>query len=228
MTLEDLLTQDTILPHDEPPHGVPTAYDWQARPVIQAGGEPAGCTRFNPWGQLYVPAGGCWGGGYDMRGARVEIRELRAYTLSRTTQTWTAAYGDTAPALTGTQWPENYQGTSIAAHIDTSRPGSILTYPDEGYLFHFYPSVARVAIDPVDVCGVAVTCRARMGIVNTALGMPRLILNVGADYWPTATSGSVRGVGQGRFKVLDQQWRVFGFTTAPHIPLSTEPQAELR
>lgn len=228
ITLEDLLTSDTLQPHDAPPHGVPTAYDWQSGPVIQAGGDPGTCGFFNPWGQVYIPADGS----YNMKGAKAEIREMRAYLLSRSEMAWRAAYV-TWPGLTGSLYTEDFQGPQIGASISTARPGSIMATPAQvngiGYLFHFYPAASRAEIDPDDICGVAVTCRMRLALVNPDLGAPpRLLANVGADYWPGATGGNVRGVGQGRLKWLDESWRLFGFTTMPHVPMVLADQSELR
>lgn len=232
MNLNAFMAQGMLLPHDAIPHGVPSSYDWYRNGVVQNPLPHIFDTHFfNPWGQVYIPADGS----YNMKGAKAEVRELRSYLLLRSTGEWQPAY-ETLPGLTGCLYPEDFR-TDLHPQqgviLDRVRPGSIMHYPEErdgiGYAFHFYPDVARLPINNRDVCGVAVSCRARLALVNDDLGdPPRLLASVGADYWKLPSGGPVRGVGQGRLKWLDENWRLLTFTTAPFVPLVLEDQSELR
>lgn len=230
MTLEQLLASDSILPHEKPPHGVPTSFDWQAGPVQHAGGDPGGREYFNPWGQVYWPADAV---NFNNYGCRVEVRELKSWLLLKSTLAWIPAYSS-GPALTGSWYNEDFTGGSLGQSNSTARPGSILTYVPEGRLFHFYPNTARAHIDPDDVVGVAVTCRARLTLIGVQDGLhePEWYVNVGADYWPEPTGGNVHGVGQGRLKRLMPDygpgggWRVYGYTSCPAVPLLDQSSPE--
>lgn len=215
-TLKALLTADSTQQHEQCPHGVPPSYSWFYGPITQAGITPGTNTRMNPWGQLYTAIDG-----NPQPSAAVEIRELQLWTLD-SANVWTALY-PSPPTLVGSEYPENFQGSASAAPVyPAPQDGSIIGQPVAGHLFHFYPGGARAVI-PADLKGIVVSVRARLvgGYYAIDSACPGLILNVGADYWPDASSGSVSGIGQGRFKTVKPTWRTFTYTTLSAAQVQT-------
>lgn len=229
-----LLVDDTALPHEQKPHGVPTNYDWYQGPVIQAGNNvPAtvvtnadGTTtttpyqRMNPWGQIYTPATG-----NPQPGALVEIRGMQCYVL--TNGAWRSLYPTGVPALTGSWYAEDFHGPIVYCHYDnTSIPGSVIAQPDNaGHLFHFYPNGSRGYVPSTPLDGV-ISCawvRLHAGSYDPMGTAPQLIANVGADYWATATSGTAKGIGEGRFKTVKPWWRLFTFCTVNATNIVKQP-----
>lgn len=221
-TLKTLLTVDSTQEHEQCPHGVPSSYSWFYGPVTQAGNNPGSNTRMNPWGQLYTAIDG-----NPQPSAAVEIRELQLWTLD-SSNVWTPLYSS-PPALTGAEYPENFQGSATGAPVyPPPQGGSMIGQPTSGRLFHFYPAGSRATV-PADLKGIVVCCRARLlgGYYQADGACPGLILNVGADYWPDASSGPVAGVGQGRFKTVKPTWRTFTYTTLPASQIQTLASANV-
>lgn len=209
-----LLGTDMTGKHEQMPHGVPTSYSWSYEPIIQAGNKPGANPYGNPWGQLYTVSDG-----NTQPDALVEIRDMQAWTLD-STGVWTPLYS-TEPTITGAEYPEDFQGSDSSATIDTSVPGSIISAPTPGNLFHFYPAGSRATV-PSTMSGFVSMVRARLveGTYAPDAQCPGYILNAGGDYWPAPASGNVAGIGQGRFKTVKPSWRTFLFSTLTSAQLS--------
>lgn len=221
-----LLHDDTALPHEQKPHGVPTNYDWYKGPVIQAGntvplddnGDPY--TRMENWGQLFTPATG-----NPQPGALVEIRGMDCLVL--TEGAWRSVFPNGVPPVKGSWYAEDFHGPIVYGPYDTTTiPGSVIAQPDNaGHLFHFYPSSSRAYVPSTPLEGVIsyVWARLHAGSYDPLATAPQLILNVGADYWEGPTGGEAKGIGEGRFKTVKPWWRLFTFCTADTATLLKQP-----
>lgn len=216
-----LLVDDTALPHEQKPHGVPAYYDWADKPVIQAGNiiptrevtNPDGSTseityeRMNPWGEIYTPAGG-----NPQPSALVEIRGLQGYVLAN--GAWQPLY--TGPfKYSGSWYAEDFHGPIVYGPSDTTTiPGSVIGQPDNAG--HLFPD----GLEGVIACFWA---RLHAGSYDPLAVAPELIASVGADYWPTGNTGPAKGIGQGRFKTVKPWWRLFTFCTIGTVTLLRQP-----
>lgn len=139
----------------------------------------------------------------------------------------------TPPPLGGALFPESFQGASTCGGYDnTTIPGSILISPNvacggaqvSGYLWHFYPAVARAPIaDPSDIEAIAVSARVRLAQDNPAGPPPEYVANVGADFWQTATGSANSGSGEGRMVTVQPGWRLLTYTTETPAQIQSNP-----
>ena len=207
-TVQGLL-DDMTLTAEGRPHGVPDAWKWSKGPVIVLGLNTAGYSRVTAWGQVYEALEG-----NPAVNTGVEIKELRLYLLSKSTGQWTIAQADNA--IAGAAFLEAFGGNKKATIFATPDGGQAVQ-PGNGYNFHFWPAGGSVPMNPGDVGGVIVTCRARLVTVDPSLpddrDVARYVLNVGADY-KVAIGASSPGVGMGRFKFVSKDWRAFTFNVS--------------
>ena len=212
---------DTTLPGEGYPSGVPTYYDWAAKPIVGYGNSvPSGWNAFTAWGQLYVEQG--WNPPADSN-TRVQIGVLDAWYLSKSTNKWVLLQH--ADKVNGAAYVEDFANdANKAADIkdESANGGGISVTAGNGYNFHFWTSRA-VLPDPNDIAGVFTRFQSRLiladprGVDDRASA--RYLASDGADYWRGLYSGWASdwsnngGVGSGRFKFVTNDWKNFTMST---------------
>jgi hypothetical protein len=215
-------------PHEAPPHGVPTYYDWYAGP-----------TRHDPYGGQYG-ASIAWGQIYLAVGhsipsnVRVQIRGLRLYGWVGSSSSWMAIQ---APSdnIQGAHFVESFAGNaSVGSDIrdETANGGGISVTMVPGYNFHFWIGQWPRPSLPGYITQFASYFEARLikdnpvGVDHTNTG--DLIANGGNDLYPSTTAtvgagGAAAGAGEGRFAFLDGSWQVYGLATVDAPILVAHP-----
>ena len=142
------IIDDMEKPHDAKLHGVPASYDWSRGPRMGHGTPPADFKAFIPWGQVYEPADG-----NPATNTRVQLRDIRAYVLSKKTGKWQLlTHSDD---VEGGAFREDFAGNdSKPADVRNEPDGGVSVKAGDGYNFHFWSSTGRQPINPDDVAGV--------------------------------------------------------------------------
>ncbi|MBN1893897.1 hypothetical protein JW906_05360, partial [bacterium] len=112
----ETIIDDMTKIHEARPHGVPSNYDWAVRPRIGMGNDPGGFKAMTAWGQLYEAAEG-----NPATNARVQIRDLEAYLLSKADGQWHILQGSLR--VEGAAYREDFAG-------DVNEPADIRLEPD--------------------------------------------------------------------------------------------------
>lgn len=206
--------QQMQMAHEALPNGVPLSYDWQARPVIQAGNHPPnGFRAMTGWGQIFLAS----------RAApvalNVSLRHFRTYRLSSAGELQLIQSTDT---LEGAQFNPDYRGNiNLPAQIDTQTHGYTTVVTNPRAAFHFWPSGGKVKFDPQNMAGIVVAVEARIEPKDGQAAADvdnKYLLSVGADYWEALDSTwnhyrSNAGIAIGRFQFLSTEWKCFTMTT---------------
>lgn len=223
---QDLLVSDMREPGEARPHGVPSAFGWPVRPLVQAGNEPGdGFNRLLPWLQVYEEADGS-----PANNTRVQMRNLTVRVLGRHDGLWQGAVR--TESVTGAMYVESYAGDQ--KHPAALRPeasGGVSVVPGGGYCFHAWSDASQVKdMIPVardDVGGVFVSFEARLVVDDPARPddrrAARFVASAGADYWKAPAYDANKGVAIGRFKRVTPEWRTFTMTTAAAGVLAARP-----
>lgn len=211
---------------EAPPQGVPSSFDWADGPVIEMGNNPNGWQAITAWGAVYVPVQG-----NPATNTRVNLRDVQLYFLQRSTGAWLLLQNTSQPQ--GADYLDDFAG-------DVSQPGDVRQEPDGtisvtaggGYCFHFWPA-DRASINPNDVGGVLVLLQARLIVGNPSLpddrSIAQYIAGAGADYYPALTGGWPGnlsynpGVGIGKMKYVQDEWRFYAMTTLTADQLAANP-----
>ncbi|MEZ5651717.1 MAG: hypothetical protein R3E87_14360 [Burkholderiaceae bacterium] len=172
-------------------------------------------TRLQPWATQFE------GVGNTASNARIQVRGLQAYVLSRATGDWQLTHE--AQRFDGSFCP---QGGDAAGCVSgtMARPE-----PTGGYSFKPMPGMSfhgqfggRQSIDAADVQAVFVTFEARLvvddanAIDDTATA--RYLMHVGADYYAGETSTeTMPAVAISRAKLLTTQWQAFNMVTVDGV-----------
>jgi hypothetical protein len=211
--------------HEGLPTGVPVTYTWQAGPRIGMGNDPGTYRAMIPWGAVFEtdPGSTC-------TNTRVEIKNLKAYYLSKRTNTWQPWSSTVRPY--GTLVAQDLtSGISKAANIRDVDGGGITVLVEDGYDFMF-SAPKRTEIDPTDIAGVFVTVQARLVKADNAQVDDRNLANymicAGGDYWLdlTATGANFSKNGDiaiGKFKRVTNDWRAFNMSTLTEDAIRTNP-----
>ncbi len=221
------IIDDMTLPHEGRPHGVPESYDWARGPQMGRGNHPpATWHAMTAWGQVYEDARG-----NPARNTRVEIRDMRAYILSKHDGKWHLV--QKSRAVEGGAFREDFKANaSRKADVRQEADGGVSVTAGGGYNFHFWPPGARAMINPLDIGGVFVTVEARLIVGNKDKPddrkIARYLLSVGADYWVNGHAAwdnfkTNDGIGLGRFKYVTSKWQAFNFTTLNAKQLRQNP-----
>ena len=208
------------------PQGVPPSYDWAQGPVLTMGNNPKGWQAITAWGGVMVPVQG-----NPATNTRVNIRDLQLYFLQHSTGKWLLLQNTSQPD--GADYLDDFSG-------DVSRPGDVRQEPDGtisvtaggGYCFHFWPT-DRASINPNDVGGILVLLQARLIVGDPSLPDDRstaqYLAGSGADYYPALTGGWPGnlsynpGVGNGKLKYVQSDWRFYAMTTLTANQLASNP-----
>jgi hypothetical protein len=185
------------------PLGVNRFMNWRTHGRIGIGNRAQQYSAFVPWGQVFPQEGGD-----AILPTLIEIRDLRAYILSRKSQRWRLV-----------SQTDRIQGRVFLPNFDRneSTPAKVEFLPNSTRVqlsptgpFHFWPAQGRVGIDGADAGGVFVVFQSRI-VAGTPAGA-RYVVAAGADYWTTpgshwqnyTTNGDA---GIGRFIVPSAKWR---------------------
>jgi hypothetical protein len=210
------IISDMKSPHEAVPHGVPKHFPWVKGPRIHMGNNPKNNKAIMAWGQVYVPEQG-----NRATNTRVQIRNIKAYMLSKRDKKWRLIQNSTK--VEGAAFREDFVANgNKPADIRHEKDGSISVKAGNGYNFHFWPKNGRATINPGDVGGIFTTVQARLIIDNPKKlddrRRARYLLNMGGDYWLDSkaqwdnfkTNGEI---GMGKFKYVATKWQAFNMTT---------------
>jgi hypothetical protein len=159
---------------------------------------------------------------------RVEMRNLKAYYLSRSSGTWKLLADG---PIDGNNYPKTLIGSDTTrADLRIEQDGTVSVKPAGGNAaFHGWCCGAQpIPVD--DIAAVFITMQARLSIDNPALPDDRAnaqyLVQVGGDYYPTAQTsveafaptGYNPGIGLSRFKKMGPQWQSISFSTIDSVP----------
>ena len=214
-----LLLSDMSRPSERMPAGVPSSFDWaghpRARPIDRTGVFHA----FTAWGQLYQ----CDGTTPTPRDT-VDLRVLQAWVLLRNSDRWRRI--QFSSDLAGAAFPDDYAGPT-AYGLYSASPNGTAAQLVPGHNFHFWPRSGRVSLEVSEVAAVTVAMEARLQPPAESGSASCLVLSVGGDTWTSLTAApdgtASADVGIGRFKRVEQHWRLFTMTTASARVLHQSP-----
>jgi hypothetical protein len=208
------------------PQGVPLSYAWATSPATVMGNNPGGWRAMTAWGVVYAASQG-----NPAANTRVNIRNVQAYVLRKSTGKWLLLQSTATPD--GAAYPADFSvNAGIPGDRRTEPDGTISVTAGKGYNYHFYPS-GRGAIDPNDIGGIVTLFQARLIVGNPALPDDRSIAaylaGSGGDYYPALTGqwpGGLSynpGIAIGKEKYVKTFWRVFSMTTMTVAQLQKNP-----
>jgi hypothetical protein len=225
-TLWTEIAADMTGKNEDAPQGVPSSYNWAQGPVLTMGNNPNGWQAITAWGVVFVGAQG-----NPATNTRVNIRDVQLYLLQHSTGAWLLLQNTSQPQ--GADYLDDFAGdVSMPADIRNEPDGTISVTAGGGYCFHFWPA-DRASINPNDVGGILVLLQARLIVGDPSLPDDRDIANYlagsGADYYPALTGGWPGnlsydpGVGNGKLKYVQSDWRFFAMTTLTADQLASNP-----
>jgi hypothetical protein len=211
-----LLLTDMSRPSERLPEGVPGWWDWVQHPRTRSITPLRQYRAFTAWGQLYQ----CAGTAPSPR-ATVDIRDLQAWVLLRNPSRWQRI--QFSSELGGAAFAEDYAGPTVPGRYATSPTGTAV-HMVARHNFHFWPDAGRVPLNASNVEAVTVAAEGRLEPSHA--GTACLVLSVGGDVWKSldaTANGSASDVGIGRFKRVEDRWRLFTMTTASATVLQQHP-----
>jgi hypothetical protein len=208
------------------PQGVPLSYDWATGPAVVMGNNSDGWAAMTAWGVVYVASQGNLA-----VNARVNIRDVQAYFLQKSTGKWLLLQNTSIPA--GAAYLDAFTtSVNIPGDVRNEPDGTISVTAGGGYNYHFYPSV-RGSINPDDIGGIVTIFQARLIVGNPALPDDRSIAaylaGSGGDYYPGLTGqwpanlSYNPGIAIGKEKYVKTFWRFFAMTTMTAAQLQKNP-----
>jgi hypothetical protein len=213
------------LPHEGLPHGVPLTYDWSQAPLVGMGNNPGTFRAMIAWGQLYEDASG-----NPATNTRVQIRDIKAYLLSRQDNRWHLLQA--SRLVQGAAFREDFvDNINKPADVRLEGDGTISVTAGGGYNFHFFPAT-RTPIDPADIAGIFTTVQARLVLNDPSRAddraRARYLLDMGGDYWLDLTAQwdywkTNADIGIGRFKYVTTDWQAFNMTTLSATEIRQNP-----
>ena len=156
---------------------------------------------------------------------------MQTYFLQKSSGKWLLVQNTSTP--TGAAYLDDFSGdVNKPADIRLEPDGTISATAGHGFDFHFYPE-NRASINPNDIGGIVVILEARLIVGDPSKpddrSEARYLCGAGADYylrltgsWPGDTSFDP-GVGNGKLKFVQQQWRSFAMTTLSENRLQENP-----
>jgi hypothetical protein len=212
--------------HEAMPHGVPKHYNWATAPNIGMGNNPKNFQAAIAWGQVYESAEG-----NPAKNSRVQIRNIKAYILSKKDNKWRLLQNSTG--VDGAAYHEDFAGdANKPANVRNESDGTISVKAGDGYNFHFWTKTGRATINPNDIAGIFTTAQARLVTDDTKNPddrfKARYLLNVGGDYWQDLTAKwdnfkTNGGIGMGKFKFVTTEWQAFNMITRSPDEISKNP-----
>ncbi|OKH42960.1 hypothetical protein NIES2101_31730 [Calothrix sp. HK-06] len=220
------IISDMQPPQDAYPHGVPKHYSWANGAEIGMGNDPKDFKAMMTWGQLYEAEQG-----NPATNTRVQIRDIKAYYLSKQDNQWRLLQSSTG--VEGAAYREDFAGNANkSADVRSESDGSISAKAGGGYNYHFWTQGGRASINPNDIGGIFTTVEARLILDDPNKPddreTARYLLNVGGDYWLDLSAGwdnfkTNGGIATGKFKYVTTEWQAFNMTTLPAAQISANP-----
>jgi hypothetical protein len=215
-----------ILPHEGRPHGVPSGYDWYAKPRKGAPEPGQGWTAAIAWGQVYE-----WAGGNPATNSRIQIKDLAMYYLSKKDNKWHLL--QSAVRVSGANYREDFVGdANKPANTRVENDGSVSVTCGGGYNYHFWPNTGRITIPANDVAGCYVTVKARL-VVDDATkpddrDKAKYLMSVGGDWWLSLTAPwdnwtTNWDIGIGRFRFITSEWKSYNMYSVPADSIRKNP-----
>ena len=211
------LLGDMFLAHEGTPHGVPAEYGWQRRPARTYGiNIPQGWDAVVAWGQVYAEASQP-NPDVDFPQARVHLKDLQLYIYSKDSA-WILVQDYQDPI--GAMYTEDLEDYSPErpydkpAEIRKEAGGGISVTAGSGYQFHFF-TPKKDTIDPDDIGGVFVVCKARLIGTENYGELPKYLVNIGGDWYRseaaehTTDLANNNDIALGRFKYVTPEWQYF-------------------
>ena len=220
----DSVVDSMAFPVEANPHGVPLAFGWPVRPLVQWGNDPHGFNRALPWLQVFEAAEGT-----GSTNTRVEVFRLYGRVLY-IGGAMDGRWGGTATAAPakGAMYPEDFSSNdTVPGNLRREPDGgvSVLIGAAAGKVFHTWTD-DMIPLDPVHVGCLYATFQARLVVDDP--GKPddrtqaRFVAGAGVDYWDnTFTHNSGAVIGQIRRVV--SEYRTFGATTCTADQLTAHP-----
>ena len=222
--------EDSTLPNEGHPSGVPSYYSWYDVPVVGWGNNPrTDWNAFTSWGQIYVESG--WNPPANSN-TRVQLRNIEAWYLSKSTGEWKLL--QSATRVDGADFQEDFANNTAKApdvRDESSNGGGTSITAGNGWNYHFWTD--RVTMDPNDIGGIYTKFQARLILSDPSKpddrASARYLGSAGADYWrsvsaPWAADWSNNGgVASGRFKFITPDWQNFSMETLPVDQLLKNP-----
>jgi hypothetical protein len=220
------IASDMTGQNEAAPAGVPSSFDWAQGPTISMGNNPNGWQAITSWGGVFPAAQG-----NPSTNTRVNIRDLQLYFLQASTGKWLVLQNTSQP--TGENYLADFEGDqSWPGDVRTESDGTISINVSAGYCFHFWPQ-DRASINPNDVGGILAIFQARLIVANPSLpddrSIAEYVAGAGADYYPALTGGWPGnlsynpGVGTGKIKYVQSEWRFYSMTTLSAQQLANNP-----
>lgn len=221
-----LFVADMSDEHDFKPQGVGRA-NWGRHARVGYRKPPDGWSCAVMWGQIYPAEGGD-----PSVNARVQIRDLRLWYLSRRDDRWHELQA--SAGLEGAAYRQDFAGDeNVPADMRKEMDGSVSVKMAPGRNFHFWPTGGRADLKPGDVAAMASSFRARLVLDDASkpddLDSARLVGSCGGDFWRApgvqwAADWSNNGDWAiGRFKLITREWKVFTATNAEPELLRKNP-----
>ncbi|MEZ5741440.1 MAG: hypothetical protein R3E68_19785 [Burkholderiaceae bacterium] len=246
----DVMIDDMRLMNDLPLKNVNPAYGWAHGPgFVMMGNDPRGTNTPDWWkasnpglvNDNYLPRMLPWavmfeGVGNAASNTRVQVRNLRAYVLSKSTGQWQLTHS--ADSMDGTDCPQTGNYFECTTSMDT-RPessGGSSIKPRPGMNAHGWFG-GRALINGPDIAAVFVTMESRLVVDNPQgpddRNAAKFLFHVGADYYHADhVTVLMPAVAISRSKQISNEWQAFNMTTFSDVGLQ-EPgggitQAQLR
>ena len=201
-------------------HGVPAGAPWAS--CTGSTDDPDNARHFtaaSAWGQVYEDSRG-----NPARAARVELKDIKTFVLSRRERSWRLAQSSVHVA--GLASPEDFSsGPDRAIDARIEKDGFQSVTAGNGYNVHFWPEGPRARIDPSDTAGVFTTVQAR--VIGPQSAQARYLMSAGGDWWIDETAGwapdHIGGIGGGRCKAVTTRWQSFNMITLSPAQVRSSP-----
>ncbi len=151
---------------------------------------------------------------------RLHLRNLKAFTKSRSTGAWTQV--TSANSADGILCPQgsNYFHCTTSATIRSEASGGISSLPTTGFNLHGWYGGFKEINGP-DIAAVITTMQVRL-ITNGSIddrAQARYLAQIGADYYPAARSADtvLPAVGMSRAKLMTTEWQSITMTTLSDV-----------
>jgi hypothetical protein len=224
------IVSDMDKPHEAKMSGVPDTFDWAEKPRAGYGNNPpANFRAFTAWGVINEAAQGS-----TAINSRVEICNMMAFFRSKSSGKWKLV--QYSKDVDGGPFPEDFATTNdevVTKKIRNEKNGCISVKMQQGYNFHFWPKLGRVALDPKDLGGVFTVFWARLIPDNPNFNDDRLSAKylgyASGDYWLSMEAqhdGSFTNVGDigiPRARYITNDSRMYAMTTLSKDELIKNP-----
>ncbi len=209
------LNTDLTKRHEGVPVGVPSSYDWYARPRIHAGNSPGGFSALTGWGHVF------WRDGANDDGLGVQIRSFITLLCHGHTRKWTLIQRG---KIAGAQFKANYAENFATRPLKFENLDGVATVTfKRGTAFHFWPACGRSELPAGPTCGVVALVEARLLVPEASAGKKNkdspYLIGLGADYWKDRSVQwdhyrTNKSVAVGRLRGLAGSWTWYGISTA--------------